>query len=398
MMYIDLKIKMKLNLIIMIFITACLLGSCGCGGGSTPSEPVDLRHRLLGVWELEIDVIHQQLNVKKMNMEGFPVNVWMTQPKFFYKDFDDVDYVVHIDAEIENLMTEAVWDPRMILFTDDLGNILTNGDHLTALYDLPGGEVFNPYKAFCTDKPERVFEINSKHLETLEIHLPGGTEVTTITLAIEGSRGQNCVEPYEFANFISGEIFPQKGSNGYYNIDVYDWQGDTESVALYCPEITDRSYVHFTPLISNTWALNLENYVGAPVGDYTAVIMASSEDSGDIVLAEIVTITISPDIYPPRWVATEGLLSLTPGNGFVTLFWGMATDKESTQPIKYYVYKDTDDYPWDQDPYIRGWHDPFLISGLENGVKYYFNVRCIDTADPPNMDDNTVVLSATPNG
>jgi len=396
MKHTDLKIETKQHLIILIFIIACIFGSCGSGGVSTPDEPADLRHRLLGVWSVEIDVMHQQITVKKLNMKGFPVDAWLSEPKFYYKDFDVDNYIVHIDAEIENLMHNTVWDPRMIVYTDDTGNVLTNGEHLTGLYDLPGGEVFNPFKAFSKTLPNRVFEMNSRSMESLEIYLPGGFEVTTLTVAIEASVKENCVEPYDFSNFVKGEIFPQKGSNGYYNIDVLDWQDDTKAVALYCPEITGRPYVNFSPLISNTWALNLENYAAAPVGEYSAVIMASSEDSGNVVLADILTITISPDIYPPRWVADKGLISLTPGNGFVTLFWGMATDKESTQPIKYFVYFDTDDYPWDQEPYERGWHDPFLLAGLENGVKYYFNVRCVDTADPPNIDDNTVVLSATP--
>lgn len=392
--------KHNKNTILVIFISMMAVFAISCGSGDLPTPgggtPSELNHRCLGVWEVEFDIEHHQIDVIKQTNKDYPVDSWLSAPKFEYIDYDFATNIIDVNVVVENSFIADAWDPRMIFYTDGSNNMVQDYDHLTALYDIPGGEVFNPFKLFCKDEPDRIFKGKTVYTENMQILLPDGEPIPKILIGFEATQHQHCVEPYAFANFKPGVVYPQKGSSGFYEIDVFDWQDNVMSVAIYCPEITGRAYESFTNTVENTWSVDLVNYTEAPIGEYQAIIMAGSDDAGPLVLADIVTITIHQDLSPPRWVATEGLINATAGNQIVNLYWGMATDYESPQPIRYLVYVDLDDYPWDQIPIERNWHDPFTYAGLTNGITYYFGVRCRDTADPPNIDTNTVVLAQTP--
>ena len=100
----------------------------------------------------------------------------------------------------------------------------------------------------------------------------------------------------------------------------------------------------------------------------------------------------SPDTSPPVWDDTVGVTSVIPGEGTVTVQWGTATDAESP-PVEYLVYMDTDDDPWDQEPLIRPTNEPYTFDGLWTSIDYSFGVRCRDSVEIPNVDDNSVVMS-----
>jgi hypothetical protein len=101
------------------------------------------------------------------------------------------------------------------------------------------------------------------------------------------------------------------------------------------------------------------------------------------------------DFMPPVWDDTVGVTSVVPGENQVAVIWGTATDS-MTPPVEYLVYIDTDDNPWDQSPVLKPTNDPHVFTDLVNGTEYWCGVRCRDSADPPNVDANVVVMSATP--
>jgi hypothetical protein len=101
------------------------------------------------------------------------------------------------------------------------------------------------------------------------------------------------------------------------------------------------------------------------------------------------------DFVPPVWDTTVGVTSVVPGENQVTVTWGTATDS-MTPPVEYLVYIDTDENPWDQSPVIQPTNDPHVFANLDNGTEYWCGVRCRDSAVPPNVDDNVVVMSAIP--
>ncbi|MCX6647115.1 MAG: hypothetical protein NTY09_12285, partial [bacterium] len=101
------------------------------------------------------------------------------------------------------------------------------------------------------------------------------------------------------------------------------------------------------------------------------------------------------DYMPPVWDTTVGITSVVPGENQIAVIWGTATDS-MTPPVEYLVYIDTDENPWDTSPVIQPTNDPHAFSNLDNDTEYWCGVRCRDSADPPNVDTNVVVMSATP--
>ncbi len=120
-------------------------------------------------------------------------------------------------------------------------------------------------------------------------------------------------------------------------------------------------------------------------------------DENTVVLSAI-PVEGPPDTTAPAWNTTVGITSLVAGDGMVSANWGSATDAESP-PVYYLVYGDVDDNPWDVTPtevFLPG--NPYVIDTLTNGMEYWVGVRCRDSNSPPNVDTNTVVLSAIPTG
>ncbi|MCK4719518.1 hypothetical protein KAU08_02595 [bacterium] len=101
------------------------------------------------------------------------------------------------------------------------------------------------------------------------------------------------------------------------------------------------------------------------------------------------------DYMPPVWDTTTGVTSVVPGENQVTVIWGTATDA-MTPPVEYLLYIDEDDDPWDQSPVLKPTNDPHVFANLDNGIEYWCGVRSRDSADPPNVEKNDLVMSATP--
>jgi hypothetical protein len=101
------------------------------------------------------------------------------------------------------------------------------------------------------------------------------------------------------------------------------------------------------------------------------------------------------DTSSPSWNSATGIVSAIPDDSQVTINWGTASDSQ-TSPVFYLLYMDTDDNLWDQTPIEISNNSPYVFTGLTNGTEYWFGVRCRDSAVNPNVDGNTVVLSAKP--
>lgn len=104
-----------------------------------------------------------------------------------------------------------------------------------------------------------------------------------------------------------------------------------------------------------------------------------------------VTVTDQAD---PEWTVTTGIQAVTLGDEQVTVYWNPATD--ITGPVSYRVYYHT------SSPAAAGQMIPVTtpassstyayehtVTGLTNGIEYYFMVRAVDGAQPPNEDGNT---------
>ncbi len=109
---------------------------------------------------------------------------------------------------------------------------------------------------------------------------------------------------------------------------------------------------------------------------------------------------------PPVWQGTEGLRELEVGDGQVALRWDHAVD-DHNEVVNYMIYY-SDVFPPDpyglwaqQEPDIPDSGNPtheHVISGLDNGTRYWFIVQAYDgyVNDNPNFEQNLNWLAATP--
>jgi outer membrane protein assembly factor BamB len=98
---------------------------------------------------------------------------------------------------------------------------------------------------------------------------------------------------------------------------------------------------------------------------------------------------------PPEWVGPVGIQSTKPGNGSVTVTYGIATDIDL--PIKYNIYW-SETTPIDfatASKAVDTDGSPYTVGSLINNKTYYFAVRAEDSTG--DEENNTVELPGTPN-
>jgi hypothetical protein len=195
------------------------------------------------------------------------------------------------------------YDVRGILYTDNDGHELRNPDNWTGLFDIPGGESINPFKAYAKDNINRMF--SCPEFEHYLIYIPQPPKYETIRYAADVSYPGNCKEPYEIVNFHQDDILSSTGSSGNVFIDVHDWQNDANKVSMQAPGLTGDNWVDFTHLTGDTWGLLLSNDTSVGAGYYQATIKATSSGSGTLALYVKVTITIS-SAPSEGWARTWG--------------------------------------------------------------------------------------------
>ncbi|MCD6217687.1 hypothetical protein J7L05_07480 [bacterium] len=175
----------------------------------------------------------------------------------------------------------------------------------TGLYDIPGGEEINPFKAYAKDVGYRKFAGETNHTENLLVYNP--PPFRPVQFAVDASYPGNCEEPYSIENFTQGEIFESVGSHTQVTVDVYDWQDDVSEVYLHCPAITNEPESHFELVTSTEWELELVNNAGASHGVYPACMVVRSANSGSLALYDRIEIIVSsgaPSLF--EWVRTWG--------------------------------------------------------------------------------------------
>jgi len=269
-------------------------------------EKSQINRILLGTWTgcFNIDNQNVAVTLNRSTNAHYNVTSIIPDPYIILNSYDPITHVIDIDVTIRNPYQVNVYDVRLIIFTDDEFHTLLNPDDWTALYDIPGGKPINPFKAYAENEPSHLFAGGSYHTNNLVIYLPEGN--TNVDFAIDASFPSNCSEPYSIDNFSQGILYEQGDLPAPVQVDVFDWQDDTNAVYLHCPDITSETLTPFSRIDTNTWAMDLINNAGAQCGIYQGVILAKSSNSGSIALYDFVEITISPGPYPtnPQLVYT----------------------------------------------------------------------------------------------
>ncbi len=308
----NLEYKMNRTILIIsgLIMLALMLG-CSSGGNdpmqtsssdTVPEPPVNqaddnLSSRsLIGTWAIEFDTDSLTAATEQIRTaaDRFNVTPNVAPPAVSVVSYEPYMGIIDVDVTITNPMEFSGYDVRLIIYSDDYGVTLRNPDNWTNLWDQPGGAEINPFKAYAKTQYQREFESLSQHTERLQIFLPDLTR--TVKYAIDVSYPDNCEEPYSIRNFKQGRLKDAVGSSTMIEVDVFDWQDDANAVSLYCPLITGVQLTPFEQIDANTWRQLLINNEGASAGEYSGVILATSENSSSFTLYDFVSINVYENI------------------------------------------------------------------------------------------------------
>jgi hypothetical protein len=257
---------------------------------------------ILGQWVVDVNLSSLTYTIEPDRSATNRYNITtLLMPSIRINGYDPSAFLLNVDVTLENIYPINGYDLRLIIF-NSTGHDLLKADSWTDSYDIPGGLMINPFKAFAKDDPERIFRSGSQYTENLEIYCPNGS--TSIKFAIDVGYPGHSREPYSIDNFMQETLLQDAGSSAKIWIDVYDWQDDISTVYLYCPEVRVDPLIEFEKTGTHQYSLDLVNDEGADPGTYTGIIAAFSSGFG---LYKIVPITVSSARN------TIGLLYNSPG-------------------------------------------------------------------------------------
>ncbi len=314
--------------VIIAIVFAVLILAIGCsGGGASPVAPVESpdtpvvereqssERTLWGAWEIRFDPFEMSVEIEPARtvLAHFEITDFVLPPacddcfSISVNGFDTVTRILDADVTLRNPTPIAGKDVRGILFTNQYGHVITNADGWTELWNIPNGDDINPFKAFAKGEANRIFTGGAEHSENYLIYIPQPPNYWAIQFAVDASWPGNCKEPYSIENFLQdGELYDVTSSMVELSIDVYDWQDDVTDVRIAQDEILGAEDVAFEHAGGGTWVCSLENELGAPAGEYTALIKATSPITGKHLYDRVsITITEEPipgtltDITPP---------------------------------------------------------------------------------------------------
>ena len=223
--------------------------------------------------------------------------------------YDPVTQVLDVDVTLRNAFALVGHDVRGIFFTTNYGHTLENADGWTSLFDIPGGDTINPFMAFAKSSNQRAFPPGYVDTNKYMVYLPEPPQYWAIKFAGETSWPGNCKEPYAIDNFSQTELGSSIGSTADIQVQVHDWQNNTNQVTLQAQEITGDPFTSLSHIYGDTWGAEITNSNGVGDGEYAVRINARSEDSGTLALYQEVTIAVeeaSADPCPWGWAGTFG--------------------------------------------------------------------------------------------
>ena len=293
-----------------LFILIAIASSVGCSGNGATSITIDSpdyssgqmqddsQRTLWGIWDFGFDIANLQVVITPAHLIAAHYNItpMVTPPQcpdciqLHINSFDTVTHILDVDVTLKNPTSLSGYDVRGILFTNDAGHELRNPDDWTGLWDIPGGNTINPFKAFAKTNPLRIFAGFQQHTENYRIYIPTPPQYAAIKYAVDASWPGNCREPYSIENFTQETIAAAAGSHGVVSVDVHDWQGDATEVRIYAPVITGEPFTALEHQGGDEWSVDLNNNAGAATGDYEVLIEAKS--SIPVALYDYATITI----------------------------------------------------------------------------------------------------------
>ncbi len=304
-----------------VFICMLILTLAGCSSGHSshvtyPDDTSDYsladsntqsdspNHKLLGAWNVSFDLenLSAEISQSRECKGHYDVTQYLPAPLITINSYDPLTSIVDVDLTVFNTSDISGFDVRLIVFTDDIGHMLLNEDNWTILYDKPGGLPINPFKAYAKTEDYRVFPPQTLRTENYQILLPGGNP--DVTIAIDASFPENCVEPYQMHEYLHYVLCDFVGASAKLQVTIESWKDDVNAAYLYCPEITDVNYIPLAQVDdTKIWEGYIVNNNDVPEGEYTGFLFATTWDSNGLALYHEATITVT---QRGRWARTWG--------------------------------------------------------------------------------------------
>ncbi len=328
--------KTRPALLMLLLATSMVLGCSG--SGMNPAEPADApdlssdadapgsNRMLWGIWEVGFNPVTSEIAITPTRnaLAHFNITDWLLPPncedclKISVNSYDPVGGLLDADVTLRNPTQLSGYDVRGILYTNDYGHLLENADAWTDLWEMPGGDDINPFKAFAKTEANRIFIPDAEHTGNYQIYIPIPPNWNQITFAVDASWPGNCKEPYAIENFLQeNEIYEIQYYGTDIYIDVLDWQDDVTEVILYSEEFTDDPAENLTNTGGNTWKTYVYNHDLHSPGEYPVLLEAISENPGVQSLYQYVTITVSESPLPDLTDVTPAGLNFCPNDIFI---------------------------------------------------------------------------------
>ena len=199
----------------------------------------------------------------------------------------------------------------------------------------------NPFMAFCTDKPRRMFEAGATETVTINVKYPSlpcelGYVVDASWMKVDDvidpvtdfPPEANCMEPYRLEFQMFDELVEVIDDSAEVQVEVFDHQGiDTIStVSIECPSLFDGEvHLDYTSQSGDdSWLYDgvITNQYGMNYGTYPSLIKAVSNESdsnlGELAAYQTVDITVGDDGYL-MWAIRAGDAHSDRSYGITTL-------------------------------------------------------------------------------
>jgi len=317
--------SLKLALLVAALLSIIATGCSNRGGTlQPPLEALDqsdyrgqstYNHALWGIWEIRYDISALRADVAPARelMVHFNVTDYLLPPacndclKFNVNSFNTTTRIMDVDVTLKNPTALTGHDVRGILYTDDAGHDLAIANGWTGLFDIPGGGNINPFNSFAKNSPKRAFAGSAEYTEKYFVYIPIPPKYDAIKFAVDASWPGNCKEPYAITGFTQEKLYDAGGGQAMIQVRVKDWQKDVNKVTLSAKTITGVDFLQLYNVADDVWGVYIKNESGAPPGEYSARLIATSTGSGSIAFYDYVTIKVdlwgipsSPvDITPP---------------------------------------------------------------------------------------------------
>ncbi len=345
---------------------------------------------------LDVEIVYPRIGEGHYNVTGFLIPPNCDDCiKVHVTGFDPVEKVYTIIVSLKNPTDLTGYDVRgTLLFDSGDPRMLVNVDDYTKLFDDDDPADINPFKVFAAALTKRQFTPGMIHDVFYEIKFPNPPNYN-VSYLVDASWPGNQKEPYEIVDQDVDSHLDGPGlETATVSCIVRDWQSDVEYVNIDLSGLGFPGEVAMNHGAGDYYFLEISNEYGAAEGRYNCLISAKSEENQWLLYDYVTVIVDEWPEGPPVWVDTVGITGVVPGNGHVTVTYGVAVDPDI--PVHYNVYySETTPIDFGAAPsIIDADGSPQLVGGLVNGQEYHFAVRAEDALGFE--DTNTVELAATP--